>query len=473
MERNKVKEEETRFLAGENKKNPELFGRKTFIDSPDFLEKIGIFLEDSENFPVGYLKLWPEDFVVEEELKDGTVETVDLGDLFDKNKNFSEGDPTVYATLVKCKLPTFEATKELAVFLGIDPKKVQFAGIKDTDAITSQLISIRSQVGGEEIKNISSPYYFLKNVYSGKGALEVGSLKGNKFTILVRTNSSFDKERFNKSLEEVKEHGFYNFFYSQRFSSPRFINWFWGLLILKGEYRNAVISFLCSEGQRESLYFKNLREEIKKNIGDWQKVEEILKPFPIVLQNEIKIVEYLKNHPNDFSGALNQIPEQIQLWVFAYGSLLFNRKISEYISAKQPLPEKLPLILNKDKNDWLPYLDFLKEDGISYLPLKNLTPFPDIQWKKREIKTIVNAQIYKTEIVKEGVVMSFSLPKGCYATTFLAHFFQLSSGLPPENILDNVIDVKRVLGQGSLEKLIEKFKEITFSKTENIFDKFE
>ena len=473
MERNKAKEEEIKFLAKENKKNPQLFSRKTFIDSPDFLEKIGIFFEDNENFPIGYLKLWPQDFIVEEELKNGIIETVDSADLFDKTKNFSEEDPTIYTTLVKCQLPTFEATKELAFFLDIDPKKIQFAGIKDTDAITSQLISIRSRVSAEKIKNISSPYYFLKDTYSGKGALEIGSLKGNKFTILVRTDNYFDKEKFNKNLENVKASGFYNFFYSQRFGSPRFINWFWGLLILKGEYKNAVISFLCSEGQRESLYFKNLREEIKKNIDDWQKIEKILKPFPLILQNETKIVKELKNNPNDFAGALNQIPEQVQLWVFAYGSLLFNRKISEYISEKKPLPEKLPLILNKDKNDWLPYLDFLKEDGISYMPLKNLTPFPDIQWKKREIKIREKAQIYKTEIIPEGVVMSFSLPKGCYATTFLAHFFQLSSGLPPENISDKIIDVKEVLGQGSLKNIIEKFKEVTFSKSENIFEKFE
>ena len=36
-------EEEVKFLIDESKKNPELFKRETFIDSPDFLEKIGIF----------------------------------------------------------------------------------------------------------------------------------------------------------------------------------------------------------------------------------------------------------------------------------------------------------------------------------------------------------------------------------------------------------------------------------------------
>ena len=40
MERSKIKTAETNFLINESKKNPELFERETFIDSPDFLEKI-------------------------------------------------------------------------------------------------------------------------------------------------------------------------------------------------------------------------------------------------------------------------------------------------------------------------------------------------------------------------------------------------------------------------------------------------
>ena len=476
MERNKIKEVETNFLISESKKNPELFERETFIDSPDFLEKIGIFFGRPKgypkNFPVGYLKLWPQDFIVEEKSMYGELETVDSADLFAEKKIFSEKDPTIYATLVKCGLPTFEATKDLARFLEIDPKMIRSAGIKDTDAITSQLISIRG-ADIEKIKNVSSPYYFLKNIYSGKGVVEVGSLAGNKFTILIRTNADFDEEQFSQNLEEIKKQGFFNFFYLQRFGSPRFINWFWGLQILKGEYKNAVSSFLCSDGQREISYFKNIRAEIKKNLGNWDKIAEIIKLFPIVLQNEMRVVKYLQKNPEDFIGALKQIPEQIQLWIFAYASLLFNRKISEYTESGAPMPERLPLILSKDKNDWLPYYDFLKEDKISSMPLESLMPFSDIQWRKRQIKTREKADIHKVAFTPEGVILSFSLPKGCYATTFLSHFFQLATGMPPKDISENIVDLKEILGEGSIKDLTEIFKEITFSKSEDIFGKQE
>lgn len=126
------------------------------------------------------------------------------------------------------------------------------------------------------------------------------------------------------------------------------------------------------------------------------------------------------------------------------------------------------MIISKDKKDWILYYDFLKEDKISSMPLKNLSPFPDIQWKKREIKTSEKAKIHKTEFIKEGVVMSFSLDKGCYATTFLSHFFQLMTGMPPKDISDKVVDIKEILGEKPIEDVIKKFESVTFSKSEDI-----
>ena len=127
MDRSKTKEEELKFLSGEYKKNPELFKRETFVDSSEFLETIGVSFQGQKDFPRGYLKLWPQDFIVEEISKDGTLETVDLGDFLHEEKKYSKEDPTVYATIVKCKLSTFEAVQELSNFLNIDKKKIQFA----------------------------------------------------------------------------------------------------------------------------------------------------------------------------------------------------------------------------------------------------------------------------------------------------------------------------------------------------------
>lgn len=472
MNRKDTKEQEMRFLAGEYKKSPELFGRQTQFNDLPFLETIGIFLPPKiqHNLFPGYLSLWPQDFIVEEISRDGVVHTIDSqNDTMDIG---SPESPTIYATLIKCGLSTVEAIEEMHAIWGIDRKNIQYAGIKDKNAITSQAISFRG-TSLEKITSGSSPYLFLKNTHFGKGVVEIGGLQGNRFTILVRTDEHFNKEKFLENLETVKKEGFYNFYYSQRFGSPRFINWFWALQIFKGEYEKAVMSFLCSEGLREIPYFKKVRAQIKEHFGNWQKISNILTPFPIVLQNETKVVDHLKNHPTDFIGALQQIPKQVELWIFAYSSLLFNRKISAYIRNGEPVPEKLPLILGKDQKDWVVYDEFLKEDGISSIPFKNITRVSSTQWTQRDLATKESAMIYAVKIVPEGVILSFDLPKGCYATTFFSHLFQLAVGLPPKNISTKAIDTKEALGQKNIKDTLERFKEITFDKTENFFDKFE
>jgi TruD family tRNA pseudouridine synthase len=468
MERSKKEEQELSFLMEEYKKSPELFNQETYIDSPEFLETIGIYFENDENLPEGYFKLRPSDFIVEEILQDGSLEIASSGSFLHPEKKYSKGDPTIFATLVKCGVSTIEAIQELSFLLGIDPKKIQYAGIKDKDAITSQLVSIQG-ADIEKIQKISSQYFFLKNIHSGNAFLKAGSLKGNKFTVLIRTANSLDEKKFIERLENIKGNGFCNFYYSQRFASPRFINWFWGLLILKGEYKNAICSFLCSKGQREIPYFKKFREEIKENLDDWKKIKEILERLPLSMQNELKVVNHLIKNPHDFTGALNQIPEQIQLWVFAYASLLFNRKISEYAHSGKPAPEKLPLLISNDKNDWIPYYDFLAEDGIHYMPTKNLEPFKGIKIMKRDLKTVEQVQIHETKIIPEGVILSFSLNKGCYATTLLAHLFQLVSGKPSKEISDKIVDIKQAIGEERLAEIIEKLKGASVSKSENIF----
>ena len=371
-----LKEKELKFLVEERKKHPDLFKQKTFLDDAEFLKNFGFFLEQKGVLPSGYLKLWPQDFIVEEVPKNERIQTVDLESFLNQKKNVVKSGPTIYATLVKCGLSTLEAIEEINSFLELSKNKIQFSGIKDKDALTGQLISFR-ETTIEKLRQIESPYLFLKNVYSGKGAIEIGGLRGNQFIILVRTDDSFREKSFLENLEKIEKEGFYNFFYLQRFGSPRLINFYWGFLILKGEYQKAILSFLSSAGQREIPYFKKLRETIKENSGNWEKIEKILEPFPLIFQNEAKVIKYLKEKPRDFIGALNQIPEQVQLWVFAYASLLFNRKLSSFLEKEAEPPEKMPLILSKDKNDWLEYFDFLKEDGIQL-------PSDPVLWEERE-----------------------------------------------------------------------------------------
>ena len=116
MDRKEIKEQELKFLAGEFKKNPELFLQESYIDDTVFLEKIGISFpaQIQKNLYPGYLKLWPQDFIVEEVLKNGIIQTINDGN-FSKKGN-QEKQLTLYATLVKCGLSTIEAIEEISSF---------------------------------------------------------------------------------------------------------------------------------------------------------------------------------------------------------------------------------------------------------------------------------------------------------------------------------------------------------------------
>lgn len=494
MEIWEAKQLESQNFKEVSKLYPQLFRTEVFKDTPDFLEKYGIFVPEKKKFPLGYLKLWPQDFIVEEVAIDGELQTIYPDKFMHKEQNFSQEDPILYATLVKCGLSTIEAAEELAKKLGIwvkktaqdnktptpegvgaptsqerrrkyrPPQNIKFGGIKDKHAITSQLISINGTTA-EKLEKISSKYYFVKNISSGKKELFVGGLISNQFTILVRTGPDFKEKEFLERLKEVEKNGFYNFYYLQRFGLPRLISHYCGFHILKGEYEKAVFTEICRAGDREALYFQKIRKEMEGLWGEWEQMEGLLESFPLTFQTEIRMLEYLTKNPSDFLGALNEVPHQVSLWTDAFASLLFNKLLSFYTQNGKKLPKTLPLALGKDPRDWSFYEDLLKQADIfsTSFALKNLKNFPFMNRQGKQQKTMENVRILNKKIIPEGVIISFVLPKGCYATTFLSHLLNLVSGNMPPKFSNLPIDTKANLGEPSLEDILNKFTDVVSS----------
>lgn len=443
---------------------PRFFETQTFIDDKKFLEKYGISIPEKKKLPFGYLKLWPQDFIVEEISINEELQTVLPEKFLSKKRDFLPEDPIIYATLVKCGLSTIEVTEELAKNLKIESKNIKYAGIKDKHAITSQLISIK-KADIEKIHQLSPTYFFLKNISSGKRESYLGNLKGNQFTILVRTDQPLSENQFLERLKEVKKEGFYNFFYLQRFGVPRLINLYCGLCILKGDYEKALFTTFCKPGERELFYFQSLRGEIAKLWGKWKEIEEVLELFPLTFQDERKLINHLIKNPGDFLGALNQIPRVVQLWLTSFAALLFNELLSSYIKQGKELPKILPLVLSSEKKSWILYQDFLNQAGIFSFSfaLKNLKPFPFITLRQREQKVKEKVEILDYKILPMGVILNFNLPKGCYATTFLSHLFNLVSGALSKKFSNLPIDTKANLGKASLEEILNQFQDIVAS----------
>ena len=468
-ERFTKKQKELLFLAEEYKKHPELFTQRTFIENSAVLADFGIQIPRKESFINGYLKLWPEDFLVEEVAEDGAVRTVSGSSVAE----VTEGSPTIYATLVKSGLSTLEAVDELSRQLDLQRESIGFAGIKDKDAITAQRISLRN-CPLEKLTTLQSPYLFLKDIEGGKGVMEKGRLRGNRFTIFIRTDVSLKDpvyfNRFAEELKRVKAEGFYNFFYLQRFGTPRLLNFQFAYHILRGDSKQAVFDFLTIPTERELPYFKRMREEFGKQFGHWRKIQEMLLPFPFIFAHERKIVDHLVVHPYDFTGAFKTIPDQVMIWLYALTSFFFNKKISEYLLRGEEPPKELPLFLSPDKADWEPYREMLEKYHLYPVPIQNLRPFPHIGIKSRRVPTKDRAKILNGELVDGGIVLEFDLSKGQYATTFLSHMFNLVSGFPPSDIRKERVDVKKIIGEPAVGKTVEKFNSVIRPKGENLFE---
>ena len=443
------------------KQYPRLFETTTFLDGVDFLEKYGIFIPEKKKLPKGYIKLWPQDFIVEEITLDGEWTDVFPDKFISKEREFFYEDPVIWGTLVKCNLSSIEAVEELARYLKILPEQIKFGGIKDKHAITSQLVSIKG-ADAETLYQLSAQYFFLKNVFSGKRENHLGNLRGNQFTILIRTERPLSEKDFLAKLKEVEKQGFYNFYYLQRFGIPRLINAECGLNILKGDYEGAIKTAFCKPGERELIYFRNLRTEIEKIWGDWLEIEKIIEFFPNTFQDERQIISHLIEHPGDFVGALNQIPRVIQLWLTSFSALLFNKKLSVFLNENKNIPSNLPLVLSSERQDWHFYEDYLKDFGLfsQTFVLKNLKPFKEISVRHRDQKTIERAKVLNCKVIPEGAILNFNLPKGCYATTFLSHLFNLVSGALPKKFSNLPIDTKANLKQQSLEEILNKFSDV-------------
>jgi len=433
------------------KESPELLFLPPVLEK-DIFSRIGIDIPFPPR-PQGYLRFYLQDFVVEEISKDGEISEVGL----EKNKISPTFPFNLGCDLIKVGISTLDAINILAETLQIKIRRITYAGLKDTNALTSQKI-IFLDVGAElleRLKKLSFPNLFLTNFSVKKEFLSPGRLSGNRFFIFARTKEKIEEKELSANLNKIKKEGFLNFYFSQRFGEPRLINHYIGKLILQGKYEEAIFNFLTNSGLSEIPLIQEKRNEAKKHFGNWQKMEEIFFKFPFTFRNEISLLSYLKENPTDFLGALIFVKDLTQIFIFSYSSYLFN-KILSLNQRGLELPEEIPLFLSPDLRDRKVYWFWLEKDGIENFE-ENIQPFIKFfKLKRRFVKTRIFPKEVLYKILPEGVALSFILEKGAYATTFLANLFELKEGLPfPDWVKPKEYDLKKEFRIGSIDKAKE------------------
>ena len=299
------------------------------------------------------IKQSPEDFFVRE------ISTVEIEE---------EGSYS-YFLLRKTNYTTLRALQHIAKALNTQLKNMGFAGSKDKNAVTEQVVSAKN-IGKEKLERVKLKDIGIKFLGKGKKPVCLGYLEGNYFKIIVK-----DADKEPKKLEKFR-----NLFGEQRFSA------------------------------------KN--EEIGKAIvkKDFKKAADFVIETDIDEKNTME--EHLKTRKNDFVGALKKIPaKKLKMYVHAYQSFMWNRM------AENSGKEEIHIIgFGTEPDDEIKAV--LEGEGITARDFI-IREMPGLSSEGDVRKVFAEAKELKIrKIDKKTFEFEFILPKGSYATEIIRQSFQ-------------------------------------------------
>ncbi|MEM4649195.1 MAG: tRNA pseudouridine(13) synthase TruD [Candidatus Bathyarchaeia archaeon] len=428
---------------------------------------IRIFLTSSKGLG-GRIKVYPEDFIVEEQLVNGLIAHVNSSFYQFHKENENKGKYQL-CTVIKKGLDTLAALKYISKAFKINEKKISIAGLKDAKALTAQFITIKG-LKLKKPKMLLNGKIKIFPIKMINEPLNSSFLLGNNFTITIRDiklTSKEAKEAIENTLKEVNEvGGVPNFFGHQRFGTIRPITHIVGKYIVKRDFEKAVLTYLCSSSFYEKPEIKSIRDELLTTLN----FKKALKAFPTRLEYERIMLKHLINHPNDYIGALKRLPSRLRLlFVNAYQSFLFNEVLSRRVLAKLPLNKALEgdwvfedSTLAKASKDNLKELNKKIDEGKAVLALPvfgyqtklsngvqgeierdilrsecitlksfYIGPMPEASSAGGFRAALAKVKNISFNIIKEkDVGLKFFLEKSCYATVFLREIMK------PKNLLE-------------------------------------
>ncbi len=132
------------------------------------------------------------------------------------NREFSGSGNYLILKIKKEWLSTWDLLREIAEILDIDEHKIGYAGLKDKNATTTQYISI-PLIKEKYLKAFNKPNIKILAVYKDSRALNIGDLAGNKFTITLKDVSKESLPELYNVLAKIQKNGLPNYFGYQRF----------------------------------------------------------------------------------------------------------------------------------------------------------------------------------------------------------------------------------------------------------------
>jgi len=394
-----------------------------------------------------------------------------------KFRFISDDLPTFRFVLKKTGRELHEVLDDIEKHIGVPKTKIRFAGTKDKGGVTNQFCNVRG-VTPEDLLTISKLNINAEigNIEIQPGeSVEIGQLWGNRFKVRLREiDEHITLEAIRERVTLLESNGFANYFGPQRFGDGRTPAI--GKSLLKGKYAEALEKFLAvtpfdtggvkraktdfqSFGSPDSamkklpfheksyrfVFYrlgKMFRGPISKPISDVQ-AEQIFMGF-----HELQRSIYKLSYGSLIWNSLLATRLEDSSRVVIEGDFVSNEASGNGLKSGKHGPEIVPIGPIRDiaglcYNDIiLPYpgyefvdnkaveamlMPLLRSDEIELRDFDHPLAMRKLRggWRRAFTKP-GNLEWQLCEGETRDLIMSFDLPKACYATVFLE---ELSQGL--------------------------------------------
>ncbi|MGD0462059.1 MAG: tRNA pseudouridine(13) synthase TruD [Tepidisphaeraceae bacterium] len=237
----------------------------------------------------------------------------------------------VYCEIEKIGMTTFDAIDQLARALNVHPRDIGYAGMKDANAITSQIFSIAGTTESA-VMNLHLPRMTVKWAMRHGNKLRLGHLRGNRFAVKIRDVTPTDVVKLTPLVRRIQDRGLPNYFGEQRFGR-RGNNHLLGAALLRGDDA-AVLKLLLGspDPALDDPHQQRARQTFDR--GD---LPASMKQWPRSSGMERRILARLIKTQNP-TAAVRAIDERLRrLWISSLQSDCFNAVVARRIQTLDKL----------------------------------------------------------------------------------------------------------------------------------------
>jgi tRNA pseudouridine13 synthase len=359
-----------------------------------------------------------------------------------------EGEHTFFE-IQKAGLSTFQVVRVIADALGVPPSQIGYAGLKDAQAITCQVLSVYG-VPPDVVLALNLPRIDVRWAERHPRKLKVGHLRGNRFAIRVRGVEEAALRTCEPILDVLSRRGVPNRYGPQRFGirgdSARL-----GQAIVKKDAQAFVKAFLGKPRANESEKVQEARSRFDAGQGG-----EALSLFPRSMADERRALQTLVR-TGDYRQAYRGTPKRLRRFLLsAYQSELFNRVLDARLRTLDRVYEGDLAMVHPGRSVFLVEDEAAEQPRASRFEISptgpvfgyKMTPAAGQQGrlesavldaeglsqedfrvrdgiKARGQRRALRFQVHGPELsYDKGVLLRFWLPRGCYATTVLAEIMK-------------------------------------------------